>query len=154
MSRLLLRTNVALEDCERHLVSVNAVGTEIESYLTQYLLVILCAEVQQELYSLVEGRAAVAKDHALTSFVSLSSRKVLRSVKKSEIAGFLEMFGAGCKEKFNGKIDDLSVAVYNNAVASRHDVAHKNGSQVTFKELKDAVTMAEKLLVAAAEAIV
>jgi hypothetical protein len=153
MSRLLLRTNAALEDCERHLVAVSAVGTEIESYLTQYLLVILCAEVQQELYSLAESRAATAKDEALTSFIALSSRKVLRSVKKSEIAGFLEMFGSGCKEKFNGKIDEPSVVVYDNAVANRHDVAHKNGSQVTFKELKDAVLMAEKLLIAAAESI-
>ena len=114
---------------------------------------VLCAEVQTELYGLVESRAAAAKDEALRSFISLSSRKVLRSVMKSEIAGFLEMFGSGCKEKFNAKIDEHSVVIYNNAVSNRHGVAHNNGSQVTFKELKEAVVTAEKLLIAAAEAI-
>jgi len=128
-------------------------GTEIESYLTQYLLVVLCADVQQELYRLAEARASIANDQSLASFVAASSRKVLRSVGKKEIASFVEMFGSECKNKLNGRVDEASVSMYSNAVGYRHDVAHKQGSSISFRELKDAVRAAEHLLMATSEAL-
>lgn len=153
MSNRLIRTHAAVADCERHLASSGAAGTEIESYLTQYLLIVLCAEVQQEIYRLTENRASLTNDPAISSFVNASTRRVLRSVGKKEIATFVEMFGSGCKSKLNSRIDDSEVTVYNNAVGSRHDVAHNFGSQISFRELKEAVVIAEKLLEAAAHAI-
>jgi len=153
MERLLLKTNAAVQDCERHLQSSGSYGTEIESYLTQYLLVVMCADVQQEIYRIAEERASTARDLALSSFVAASTKKVLRSVGKREIATFVEMFGPDCKAKLNSGIDDADVTVYNNAVCFRHDVAHNQGSLITFAELKRAVAVAEKLLTATAQSI-
>ena len=79
----------------------DAFGTEIESYLTQYLLVVLCADIQQEIYRLSEERASVAEDTALSSYVSSTAHKVLRSVRKDEIATFVGMFGVESKKKLN-----------------------------------------------------
>ena len=84
MTKLLLRTHAAAQDCEIHLKASRATGTEIESYLTQYLVVILCADIQQELYRLSEERAVAAADGGLSSFVAASSRKILRSIGKSD----------------------------------------------------------------------
>jgi hypothetical protein len=146
METILLRTKAGIEDCARHLESSDAFGTEIESYLTQYLLVVLCADIQQEIYRLSEERASVAEDTALSSYVSSTARKVLRSVRKDEIATFVGMFGVESKKKLNSLIDDAEVTIFNNAVSNRHDVAHKHGSQITFQELRSAVLIAEKLL--------
>lgn len=146
MEKLLLRTKSAVEDCERHLTSSAGFGTEIESYLTQYLLVVLCADIQQEIYRLSEARASIVKDEAISAYVAATARKVLRSVKKNEIAMFVGMFGPASKSKLNSLIDEADVTIFNNAVSNRNDVAHKQGTQITFRELKSTVVVAQKIL--------
>lgn len=56
------------------------------------------------------------------------------------------MFGAESKQKLNSLVSETEVAAFNNAVGSRHDVAHKHGAQITFQELQSAVEIAEKIL--------
>ena len=146
METPLLRTKSVIDDCAEHLRSSDAFGTAIESYLTQHLLVVLCADIQQAIYRLSEERASVAQDTALSSYVSATSRKVLRSVGKGEIAKFVGMFSVESRDKLNSMIEDHEVTIFNNAVSDRHDVAHKQGSQITFNELQRAVVVAEKLL--------
>lgn len=146
MEKLLLRTKSAVEDCEKHLTSSTSFGTEIESYLTQYLLVVLCADIQQEIYRISEARASLLKDEAITAYVAATARKVLRSIGKEEIAKFVGNFGPAFKSKLNDLIDDGDVTIFNNAVNNRHDVAHKQGAQITFRELKNAVSVALKIL--------
>ena len=146
MDTRLLRTKAATEDCERHLNASGASGTEIESYLTQHILVILCAEMQQEIYRIAEVRAETSKDEDLVRYVSSSGRRILRSIKKDEIATFIGMFGVEAKDRLNALVNDADVTIYNNAVSNRHDVAHKHGTQITFTELKDATWVAERLL--------
>jgi hypothetical protein len=153
MNELMLRTKTAIADCESHLKSTNSYGTEIESYLTQHLLVIFCAEIQQEIYKIVDERSDVSNDEGLRVFVRSSGRRTLRSVGKAEIANFLELFGAQAKEKFNSLLDDKDITVYNNAVQNRHDVAHRHGVQISFEEVKDALAAANKILEAVKAAI-
>jgi RiboL-PSP-HEPN len=154
MGDILLRTKSEIEDCAKHLQSSATFGTEIESYLTQYLVVVLCADIQQEMYRLSEERASVAKDIAISSYVSTSARKVLRSVRKDEIAKFVGMFGPASLVKLNSLVSDAEVTIFNNAVSNRHDVAHKQGARITFQELKDAVAIAEKLLDAVDQSLI
>ena len=153
MSDLIRRTRAALGDCEKHLESTKAFGTEIESYLTQHLLVVFCAEIQQELYSIIDERANEIEDRGVRQFVSLSGRRVLRSVRKDEIASFLELWGTEVKDGFNSILDDKDVTIYNNAVQNRHDIAHKHGVHVSFKEVKEALDAAGRILEAAKTAI-
>jgi uncharacterized protein (UPF0332 family) len=153
MEHILLRTNAAIQDCERHLEATGTYGTEIESYLTQYLLVILCVDVQQEIYRLAENSASTVSDAGLAFFVAASARKIFRSVSKKEIANFIEMFGTECKQKLSAQIDDAEVTIYSNAVSSRHEVAHNAGILVSFRELKEATAVAGKLLTAAAQSL-
>ena len=101
MDKYLLRTNGVVKDCERHLMATKTSGTEIESYLTQHTLIILCAEMQQEIYRIAEERAALTNDNHIYNYVGASSKRVLRSVTKSDVANFIGMFGADIKRKLN-----------------------------------------------------
>ena len=100
MARL-VRTSAVIEDCEAIVRSPDVIGSPVESYLVQHTLVVLCAEIQQEVYEIVRARAAKADDQQLASFVSSAAQRVLRSVGKSELAGFVAFFGQAEKEKFN-----------------------------------------------------
>lgn len=153
MGSLLLRTQLAFDNCKNHLDESNAWNTEIESYLTQHVLVIMCADVQQEIYKVVEKRVDLADDSAIKNFAVASCKRVLRSVGKSEIAGFVGHFGADAKSYLNNQVEDEIVTNYNNAVTNRHDIAHSSGSNITFRELETAIEAARALIQAVSEAI-
>lgn len=132
------RIDQALETCEEHLERTSAFGTEIESLLTRSLLVLICAEFEQKIESLVQLRCSVISDAAIKEFVGSCVSAVFRSVKSSEISGLLNRFGAEYKERFKSKLDTDPVAVtfYNNIVINRHGVAHAEGTNITFSEAK------------------
>jgi hypothetical protein len=142
----LVRTDALIDECERHLDQTGSLGTPVESYLTQHALVILCAEVQTEIYRIIETRAAKSADIALQQFTIAASKRVLRSVKTSEIAGLMGYFGSEIKDRFAAALNERDVTVYNNAVQNRHDVAHKTGVQVTLAEVKAAAAAAARIL--------
>ncbi len=153
MTILLLRTRAAIEDCEKHLQSTGSYGTEVESYLTQHILVLFCADVQQEIYNMLDERAKLLGDEGIRQFVVSSGKRILRSVHKDQIANFVELFGLHAKEQLNSALDDKDVTIYNNAVGNRHDVAHKYGVQVTFREVQEAVDAANRILEAVKTAL-
>ncbi|MFT3850516.1 MAG: hypothetical protein QM739_18120 [Propionivibrio sp.] len=153
MATLLVKTKAVLEDCEKHLHDNKAFGSEIESYLTQYLLIVLCADIQQEIYKITDSRALAAGDVAISTYISAASKRILRSVSKEEIGKYVGMFGDKPKSRMNSLISDSDVTVYGNAINNRHEVAHKSGTQVTFGELKDAVKAADNILFAVAESL-
>lgn len=153
MGKYFLRTRAIIDDCLKHVSASMSEGSEIESYLTQHALVVLCAEIQQEIYSIVDERSAKYEDERIRSFVSESSKQILRSVQKSDLAGYLKNFGLDIKEQFNDLLDDADVSRYNIAVRGRHNVAHSSGAQITFRELQEAVISAERILDALKTAI-
>lgn len=153
MTKRLLRTRLAVDNCHAHLDDSGCWGTEIESYLTQHVLVIMCAEIQQELYSVLEVRAGEASDQELKSFAVATGKKVLRSVGKKEIATFVGHFGKDAKAFLNQIVDEREVTLYNNAISNRHDIAHKSGSNITFRELEEILKSASNLIDAVERAI-
>lgn len=153
MATRLLRARLAVDNCRAHLDESDSWGTEIESYLTQHVLVIMCAEMQQELYAVLENRAGEASDEELKSFAVATGKKVLRSIGKGEIATFVGHFGKTAKDLLNQIVDEREVTLYNNAVSNRHDIAHKAGSNVTFRELEEILKSASNLIDAVEKAI-
>lgn len=153
MNKSLVRTYYLLEECEKHLKSTKSSGSVIESYLTQHALVVFCSEMQNRIYQLLDERAGSVLDGGVRNYISSSGRRLSRSVQKAEIANIVGLFGSDAKDKFNSALDDRDVTLYNNAVRDRHDVAHSYGANVTFSEVKGAVSIAEKILLAFQEAI-
>lgn len=150
----LIRTKSFLEECSKHIDATSSSGSEVEAFLAQYLLVSLCAEMQEEVYRVVELRANQCGDRELCSFALSSSKKLLRSVKVSELSGFVGHFGAERKRRFLDALDDRASLQYNSAVEGRHSVAHRNGAQVTLGELSSIVAAACVVLDAARAALI
>jgi hypothetical protein len=150
----LLRTRSALDECRQHVDSTSSSGTEIEAFLSQYLLVLLCAEIQEEIYKVVEMRAVKCGDEEICAFTLASSKKILRSVKIGELSGFVGSFGPGRKAKFSDLLDEKSIFQYNSAVDNRHSVAHKSGAQVTLADMADVIESAALVLHSAMAALI
>ncbi|CCQ91194.1 hypothetical protein NITGR_590073 [Nitrospina gracilis 3/211] len=146
MKNHLIKTVTAISECEIHLRDANAEGSEIEVYLAQYLVVILSAEMQQQIYKIIREVIDSVDDKKIKSFASNAQEKLFRSVGKGEIAGYLGCFGKDRKDKFNSLLEDRDVSLYNNAIGERHRVAHSTANQLTLREIKDALISAEKVL--------
>ncbi|MFQ5444560.1 MAG: hypothetical protein ACE5EK_08080 [Nitrospinales bacterium] len=71
----------AIQACESHLVNSNAKGTEIEAYLTRYLLVLMCSSFEEMIEKIVIERAQKSNDSHLVSFVRSSVGHLFRSIK-------------------------------------------------------------------------
>ena len=128
MAERLVQTNAVYVECQNHLSTGVPGGSPIEAYLTEHILVILCAEVQQKVRQLADQRAQRSTDPALRAFVTAASERILRSVRKDELSTFVGLFGSAYKDDFNARLDDRDVTAYNNAVLQRHAVAHRGGS--------------------------
>lgn len=76
----------AIAICETHLNGSNALGTEIEIYLTSYLLVFMGASFEEHIERLVDERASRSADTFLAAFVRSAVNQLFRSLKTSEIA--------------------------------------------------------------------
>lgn len=126
----------AIQVCNRHLTQTNAKGTEIEAYLTRYLLVFICARFEETIENIVIERARKSKDKFIVSFVESSIHNIFRSTKTSEIAGLLNRFGPEYKHSFQKNVQGKPEETYfNNIVINRHSIAHSLGSNLTFDEL-------------------
>ena len=147
MTDYLLRTSGAIQDCEQHLSASGANGSPIESYLTQHIVVILCAEMQQEIYKLVDQKAKKNTDKLISNFVSSTQKKVLKSIETGAITGFIRLFSPDQGEIINKALSPQEVSMYNNVVDRRNAVAHKFGATITFLELKNAIDIAKKILI-------
>jgi len=142
MSKKLLRTKSIYDACSLHIKESGASDTEIESYLTQHILVAMCADIQQEIYSILENRLSHTQDREVREFAFATGKKILRSIGKKEVSGFISNFGPRAKQVLDANLDDKEVTLYSNAVKNRHDIAHNNGSNITFKELGDIIDAA------------
>ncbi|MQP77207.1 hypothetical protein CQ393_15095 [Stenotrophomonas sp. MYb238] len=149
----LLRTRLALDECRQHIDATSSSGSEVEAFLAQYLLIVLSAEIQEEIYRVVEMRANKCGDREICEFTLASSKKILRSVKINELSGFVGGFGVERKAKFGGLLDDRTIFQYNSAIDNRHSVAHRSGAQVTLADMLAVIESATLVLQSAMAAL-
>lgn len=150
-----LKTRTAINNCRNFLEEIDVDSDEIESYLTNHLIVLLYRDLETEIQKLLDDRLKLSGDKELTDFASHAGRKILRSYKKSELCGFLAKFGEHIKEKFDSELDgkDREVTRYNSVIQSRHTVSHSGAAQITFRELDDALDCAEIIVQSARKAL-
>lgn len=145
----LLRTHSAFAECKAHIVEQQLTGTPIEFFLTQYLLVLMSADIQDEITRISISTITLSPDSRhLEKFVTESIGKLFRSVGKSELAGLLGYFSEKVKDDFNRQLNERDVSFYSNAITARHKVAHKSGSDISFDELEKAIISAVNIIAA------
>ena len=129
----------AISVCERYFEDSGSRNTEIETFLTQYLLIHICAAFEEKIDRLISSRAAASNDQAVAEFVHSVVGQVFRSIGTSEIGRLLRRFGATCKSEFRKEMDTQQRAEtsYNSIVTNRHQVAHRGSSysSLTFGDL-------------------
>lgn len=142
----------AIGVCEKHLRDSGAFGTEIEIYLTGYLLVFMCAAFEEHIEGLVNGRASKSNDTFLAAFVRSAMSQLFRSIKTSEIAGLLGRFGDEHSKRFQTEMrkNERAATYFNNLVLNRHGTSHKAGSDLTFPEVVEFYSEAHTVLDAVA----
>ncbi len=137
---LVARIDRALEDCENHLVATNSLGTQIERLLTYSLLVVIYAEFEQIVNSIVQERCDLIEDQSLRELVRRCLGNVSR-IQSGDMGNFLDRFGEDRKADFRAKItattaNQKAETFYNNLITNRHDTAHSIGSNLTFENVK------------------
>ena len=136
----LVRIDTALEDCESHLASSESFGTPIDSLLTYSLLVVIYAEFEQQINSIVRQRCDSIEDDSLREIVLSCIGNVSR-IKSSDIGDLLKRFGANRRAAFRYEIgasigNQQAETSYNNLITNRNDTAHGIGSNLTFADVK------------------
>lgn len=137
----------ALETCRLHLDITKTQNTPVESYLTRYLIVYICACFEEEIEGIVLQRVRVSSDLLISGFAESCLSQIFRSIKTSEISGLLGRFDAKCKAIFQEKVSGtIQETFYNNIVLNRHEVAHTKSLNVNFSDLVSYYEEAHKVL--------
>lgn len=139
-----------IQECEEHLRLTNSFGTEIEAYLTRYLLVLISASFEESLETAFIERAKKANDDYVIQYFKNEMPQKLKSVGISKLSEFIRKFGVSLKEKFDNDINSgmaREVTAYGNLIKNRHLVAHETQEpSMTFHDVKDAYIESVKII--------
>lgn len=125
--------------CKNHLDATNTWATEIELFLVQYLLVRICAELEDRVPVLFERRCSRGTDAQLTQFAIKTVHYVTKRFAIQDLGIVLKRFDDGYHKHFNkAVIANNSHLAWDSIYNNRHAVAHGAGIQMTFNDLSKA----------------
>lgn len=126
----------AIDVCRKHLAASSSANTQIGSFLTQYLLVLIGSKYEETILNLVRRRAEGVGDAHVSRFVAGTSRRVFRSMKVSELKGLLAYFGEDYKAAFTKMVENGKAQVaYDAILGARHGTAHGSSVSMTFEDV-------------------
>ena len=140
--------------CQAHLTTTKSMGTEIESFLTRFLLVHICSEYEKEIKNMITARAEQTGDEELISFIEKTIARI-RNIKTGDLRGnVLKRFSDDCLNRFDNKIKGKeALSRYENIIANRDLSAHGSSINMTFAELIISHEKAKEVLMAVSDAI-
>lgn len=118
----------------------------IVSCLAQYLAVVLYAEVEERIAEVIEAKLQKFTTTTVGRFLTSNMEKIIRRTRKSDIADLLSNFDAAMQANFNAAVPTNVVTVYSNVITARHNVGHKQGSNITLSDLAAGIAAAEKII--------
>lgn len=144
------QTFAAISDCREHLDSLADPDPAVVSYLTRYLNLTMCAEIELIVTHLIHQRIEKGCDESSVRFLKARARNAIRSARYGEIKSVVAQFGSDYKRDFEeqaGKIlNEDMVAKLGVAVGKRDSIAHRAPPDITFQELESAYDVAEKVM--------
>jgi hypothetical protein len=152
--RALREIEYAIGLCQSHLDGSSSRGSEIEAYLTKYLLILICSSYEHRIREMIIERARRTNDSDLASFVDRTYHSSQRGLKISDIRGnLLKRFSDKYVTEFDKKIkpNDVPCIKYSNIVENRHAAAHGGTVNMTFNELVDSYKIAEAVMTSLSE---
>lgn len=137
------RSQQAIDLCRKHADDAHAyssasMSAQIEAMLAKYVSSTIYAEAEAIVVSLTAARAAhQTSDTRLRAFGTVAARKLIRSIKISDLAGILSHFDTACKAKFQDELNDQLKTDWDSLIQARHGVAHDQGTAVSYLSLLD-----------------
>ena len=151
------RTQLALEECRKHLDDTKSFSTSIEAYLTRGLVILLCAEIESSVLSLLYKRIEIDPDEEVGRFAKSIGKGFVRNARPSEIGKILARFGEDCKQRYQQEVEasigEAGSTRVGNLITARDSFAHVEPPDVTFREVEQAYDDAVRLLDAVATAL-
>ena len=146
----------AIEVCREHLNESGAWGSDVESFLTQYVLVRIRANFEQAVDALLRQPLAEVNDEYVIALAEHGIRLISRGSRTSHISETLGRIDAtnALRNRFRSSISNTPIEQSFNRIAeSRNAVAHGSGANFTFQELVDHYERAHMVLDALRDAI-
>jgi len=123
---------------------------QIQSYLVNYLLAVIYAELEQVTRQLMVDRLCQGGDPAVVNFAKQAVPRAAKGMKISDLTGHLDKFGPQCKTSFTKWVSDPAEGRQKDAwdllLTNRHDLAHNAGSSLTFEDVESSYRLAFKVL--------
>lgn len=114
-------------------------NSRIKDLLTQALLILICAQFEKEIVNFLTRRCASVSDEVVKSFIDdYIQGAALRSLRISHLSGLLKKFDPSYKEMFLERINNNGQAkvTYDSILTNRNSVAHGEGTNATFEDVK------------------
>lgn len=136
---MLARTTDALN----YAIASQVVGADplLKQLITQHLVVLAVAETEEHLETIIIEYFRSTTTPAAEKLAESCLSSLLRSIKTSEIAGFLNRLGGQYKERFQTILitQEQDTTRFNNLIVNRHSVVHEAQCNITLEELQSTV---------------
>ena len=134
-----------IDFCKQYLDKTNSWGTDLETYLTKYTLIHICAECEYEIKAMIKKRASKCHDLELTSYVE--ERADIRDLRIHSIKGnILGKFSQKYSDIFIKQLDDKIISDYSNIIINRNLAAHGNDIHMSFSNVINAYSSVKTIL--------
>lgn len=137
----------AIDACQKHLDQTSSRNTDVEDYLTKFLLVHIYRVYESEIKRLVTERAKRSEDQYLASYVASTLDRRLRLRIGDLKDHILNKFGPKHAQVFDEFLDPDDVTFYTNIVLNRHSAAHDSGPvTITFDDISRTASRSVRVL--------
>lgn len=135
-----------LQICYEHLEKTRSKNSDIDTFLTQFMLVRICGEYEIEIKRLINERVEKTGDFNLARFVK--NKIDVRSLLLSDIKGkIIKPLSSDDGNSFDNKTKNTEMAArYDNIVENRNYIAHGTFVNMTFSELMDSYNIAKGVI--------
>lgn len=136
-------------DALAHAENCEALASDplLKQLLTQHLVVLAVAEAEDSLENIIIDYFNTTTTPAARSLAQSCLANFFRSVKTSEIAGFLNRLGSQYKCRFQNQLRAIEPdeSRFNNLVINRHSIVHEAQCNITYEELRDSISSVQKI---------
>lgn len=135
----ILAVDHAISACKTHLKNSKAEKTDIEFYLTRYLLILWASQCEKEFKNIVKSNIKCTNNNKKVNiYLESSLPSTYRGIKITGISDFVKLLGQDYSDEWTRKSKQKTVARAINSwgtlINERHDTAHVNGSNITFED--------------------
>ncbi len=126
----------AISVCREHINAAGAQGTDIESFLTQYIMIRICANFEERVRVLLSQPFDTISDEYIRALAQHGVRHITQGTKTSDIARMLSRIDPTLRDEFRQRVNGTEKEnSFNLIVANRNRTAHERGSDITFDDL-------------------